>query len=384
VTTLPLTSSKLHALLAQLWSSPVFGNSYPTLLANARPEVLAAIDDVYHATYATLEDVLLMAQPEHTATERDTIVRQLAAKSVAFCGALAAGEIHDLDRLRAAASAIGLVSWIDQTIDRGDAGMVTAVEIISGSRPVAQRAQTSAVRHYTTALGWFVREVALLARPEDSPWVLRCLLSDTLAREARMWRLSERYQAAHPDSFWARHAREIGALTVHNVGFVAVTAMVYAIYRQHQPQLPCLLEILNNRMLMNRPLRAGSAAIRVLDDIGDRRIDSGVDPQWGRFTINIWNQDHPCHITAFLDAAGVEHGSERSAMVAAWAARDHEWLAQLWLERVRGVYFRLGPRTLGRYGLFLRLSQRVIEAGLVNALGDDVLAEAPLARAVGA
>jgi hypothetical protein len=384
VTTLPLSSSKLHALLAQLWSSPVFGNSYPATVNRAHPSVLATIEEVYHATFATLDHVLQLAQPGQPACERDTIVRQVAAKSVAFCGALAAGEIHDVERLRAAASAIGLVSWTDQTMDRGDGAMVTAVELVSGKHAGTERAQTRAVRHYSAALGWFMREVAVLARPEDGPWVLRCLLSDTLAREARMWRLSERYCEANADGFWARHAREIGELTVHDVGFVAVTAMVYAIYRQHQPQLPCLMEVLNNRALLNGPLRAGGAAIRVLDDIGDRVIDSGADPRWGRFTINLWNQDHPRHVAAFLDAAGVEAGPARCAMLAAWAARDHGRLAQLWLDQVRGAYAMLAPRVLARHATFLRLSQRVMEAGLVNALGDDVLAEEPLARAVGA
>jgi hypothetical protein len=379
-----LTSSKLHDLLTQLWSSPVFGTSYPFTFNGAHATVLRTIDQIYHQTLATLDHVLGLAWPDVCAAERDVVIRQVAAKSVAFCGAIAVDHLQNVEQLRAAASAIALVSWIDQTMDRGDEAMVTAVELVSGTRRLESSVQSAAVQHYVAALSWFRREVAVIAAPEDAPIVLRCLIDDTLAPEARMWRLSKQYQHMNPDCFWQRFAGAIGQLTVHNVGLVAVTAMVYAIYRRQHPQLPCLREIIHDQALMHGPVRAGEATIRMLDDIGDQTIDAGGDQAWGIFAINLWNQDDPRYLTAFLDAAGIAPSAIRTAMDTAYAMQDESELTLLWLDYVRSAYAAILPEQRTRYETFLLLSQRVIEAGLVNALGDDVLAEEPRGRAIGA
>jgi hypothetical protein len=379
-----IRSSKLQELLTALWESPIFGTSYPLTVKHAHTNMLQAIDQLYQQCVTTLDQVLALAWPEACPAERDVVIRQVAAKSVAFCGAVAVEQLQDVERLRAAAITIALVSWIDQTMDRGDEAMVRAVELVAGQRKQASDVSCQAVQRYVAALGWFQRGVAVLARPEDAQLVLRCLLNDTLLREARMWRLSQHYQRMDANRFWNRFANEIGRLSVHNVGFVAVTAMIYAIYRHQQPQLPCLRAVLHNASVMNGPIRAGNATIRMLDDIGDRAIDMGTDPAWGMFAINLWNQPDRRHVSAFLHVSGVEHPPTRTAMTAALVQQDEQTLITLWLNYVREAYAALLPEQSQPFTTFLRLSRRVVEAGLVNALGDDILAEEPRELALGA
>jgi len=391
-----MQSSTLLRLLQLTWRSPVFGDAYPATVLTRTSAITQQIEEVHVRFLARLEPILKQGMPTESAADVQEIMRQIAPKSTAFCSAIAAGEIRDVERLCAAAVSIALVYWADQSMDRGDEAMMAAVRSLSGpplnghsvngngnhaangslkSMDLVARARWRAVRHIE-------QEVIQLSRPEDTPVLLDCVFQETLQHEARMRELSQLYLHQGDAAFWDAYADEIANLSIINGAFIYVTSAIYAIYRRHQPRLPGLVEIFSQPALMAVLRGPGNAAIRVFDDLGDRHIDQGLHPEWGEFYLNLFNQPHPRLLRAFLIQAGMDDEQQRQSVLAAFQAGgrvSQTYITEMFKELVRDQLMKLPPPVWQRYRTFLTLSKRVIEAGYVNTLGDKALAgTAPL------
>lgn len=371
----PALSGKLYDILLQTWASPVFGDSYPPVENLSHESTATLISAVYQTSVATLEWVLARGMPELLPIQRSELVGQIAAKSVAFCGAIGGGDLDDLERLRAASVCIALVYWCDQCMDRGDSAMRAAVRLLTDHRPTRGPIDDPLIQSRVTALGWFVHEVATLCRPEDALWVLRTLLEDTLRNEVQMLSLTDAYLARNDAAFWDDHADEIAQRSIDGVGFIAVVSMIYAIYRQRDPSLPMLTEALHEPRIMRALYGAGSSAIRMFDDIGDRTIDTGDRPEWGRFTLNIVNQYNPRWMRAFLDYAGIDDPARREQIERSLASGDYQAIIATFIAFNREAFGQIEPELAATYQVFLTLARRVIEAGFVHMKGDEWLAE---------
>jgi hypothetical protein len=373
---------KLVELLYETWRSPVFADSYPNFSIRQAELVLAQLEKTSTLLVINLETLLRQGMPEATPLMVADIIQQIASKSVAFCAAIAAGEVDDVDRLHAAALSIALVYWADQSMDRGDGAMLTAVHTLrnNGSTPSWQGHNLpplEAARFKT--LQAIETQVRQLSRPEDAPVLLQAVFYDTLKQEARIWELSQRY-LTQPDKnqFWSHHADEVAYLSINNGAFIYVTAAIYAIFRCHRPALPPLSEIFQNRQVMDLMEGPGNAAIRVYDDLGDRHIDSGDYPQWGDFYLNIFNQANVFLLDNFLRYAHIYDPQDVDSLIAAFQAADeesHRYIVDFFTGLLRQRVTALPPVVWQRYGLFLRLAKRVLEAGYVNTMGDMNLAE---------
>jgi hypothetical protein len=395
-----MQSSTLLRLLQLTWRSPVFGDAYPATILTRTSAITQQIEEVHVRFLARLEPILKQGMPYASAAEVQEIMRQIAPKSTAFCSAIAAGEIRDVERLCAAAVSIALVYWADQGMDRGDEAMLAAVRSLNGNgshstnghsangssnngsakslHPLAQSRLAAVQRIH--------EEVTRLSRPEDTPVLLDCVFHETLQHEARMRELSQLYLVQASPVFWDTYADEIARLSIINGAFIYVTSAIYSIYRLHQqpgyPLLPPLVEIFNQPALMTVLRGAGNAAIRVFDDLGDRHIDQGQYPEWGEFYLNIFNQPDTRLVRSFLRQAGMDDEHCRQSVLAAFRAGgrvSHTYITEVFKELVRDQLAQLPPPIWKRYRTFLTLSKRVIEAGYVNTLGDIALAgTAPL------
>lgn len=107
--------------------------------------------------------------PECHEEEISAIVGQIAPKTVSFCPALAVGELDDTLRLSASATAIGLMYWADQTMDRGDESMPIAIELFGGHGTPVPKKRAKVVHSRLAALNHIEDKIGELARPEDPP-----------------------------------------------------------------------------------------------------------------------------------------------------------------------------------------------------------------------
>jgi hypothetical protein len=369
-------SAKLRDILYSTWSSPVFGDSYPPAASLAGAAIAERIGTVYTAAGSTLREIIAIGMPELDVAAREEIVAQITAKSVGFCGAIAVNDLHDTERLRAASVCIALVYWCDQTMDRGDTAMRAAVRLLTeNTQHSTEVGANPLVQARVAALGYLVHEVGQLCRPEDALWVLRAILEDTLRSEARILQLTDEFLHRPNEQFWAERAEEVAYRSIHNGGFIAVVSMIYAIYRQRQPTLPALTEVLHDDVVM-APLRGpGNAAIRIFDDIGDRVIDSGSMPAWGRFTLNLCNQCESQVLNAFVHHAGFVEPRVAAEVVQAIQTGAYDQVITAFVALNRTAFSALPDGLQARHAIFLTLARRVIEAGYVNMHGDDWLAE---------
>lgn len=364
-------STKLNELLTMLWASPMFGNSFPAPLSEP---MRTTIERIYQHCADALLVILAQARPELDEQARRALVDQVAPKSVAFCGLLAVDEVDDAERCAATAIATALVYLADQTIDRGDDVMLWVLERLSCSDHLRPHGAPSAdqAERYLALLGGMVQQVNLIARPEDRFELLHFLINDTLVREARVLRLNQRFLQGDEGAFWERYAGELAEQVVMNAGFIAVAAMNYSVLRQARPQLPSLSLVLPGEPPVAAALRAGSAACRIFDEVGDRVIDQG-GTRWGGFCINPCNQRDPRFLNALCDSMGMVEPEARRNMLAAFSAGDFSAVIDQTTAFVRSQYAAIPANLWDEYGAFLRLSQRVLEAGWVNLIGDELL-----------
>jgi hypothetical protein len=372
---------KLIELLYQTWDSPVFTDSYPSLTAEQASRVLEQIEQTHTQFVTTLEPLLRQGMPEAKCSDVANIMQQIASKSTAFCAAIAAGEVDDIERLCDAALSIALVYWADQSMDRGDEAMLAAVYALpkNGSTPGWQKPALpplAAARFKT--LQAIETAISRLSRPEDASVLLPAVFDDTLKQEARIWELSQYYLRANKEQFWVNHAAEVAYLSINNGALIYVTAAIYAIFRYHRPTLPPLSEIFQNRQVMDLMEGPCNAAIRVYDDWGDRHIDSGAYPQWGGFYLNIFNQANPLFLNDFLRYAHVSDPWDVFFLINAFQTdeeENHQYILDFFANLLRQRMAGLPASVWQRYGPFLKLAKRVLEAGYVNTMGDMNLAE---------
>lgn len=377
-----MEGTKLLNLLGQTWDSPVFGDAYPLSTAVGGTPILRRIETMHAALVRQLQPILMEwmhpISPSHVAE----IIQQIAPKSTAFCSAIAAGELEDADRLAQAGLTIALVYWADHRMDRGDLAMEAAILRRAGwasAEAPGRIVQTDMPAVDTRMLGLeaLERYIRAFCRPEDAAVLVHNVLHEVLCREVRVRELSRLFEQDGADTFWEVYAQEVAEHSVLNVALVYVTAAIYAIHRRDDPSLPALRQVLADPALMRFFNGPAAGMIRVLDDLGDRNIDSGADPQWGQFTLNIFNQPHPLWADALLRAAGVADLSTLQSVARALEAGDHAsrtYIAQVFVDIVRSEFAALPPATYQANRLFLDIGKRVIEAGYVNALGDVALA----------
>lgn len=376
-------SSKLTHLLRLMWESPIFGDAFPETVTTDAETIREQGTSIYTYLLKTLGPLLAQGLPLAAPATILEIIGAIAPKATAFCPALAAGETGDLERLQAAATTIALAYWVDQSIDGGDEAMLTAVRTF---RPqpapkvlIFPSPATAETRARLTILESIEREIIRLSRPEDQPWLMQAMFVDTLGNEATMRQWSQRYDGCKsPECFWAEHAEEVAACSIVNVGLVYVTAAIYAIYRQQEPELPGLAEVLSEPIILALLQGPCNAAIRVFDDLGDRLVDGGENPAWSEFALNIFNQPNPRVVEAFLVQAGLADEASLGLLLTAFQSQNEAGrtlIRKVFMGLVRYRMAALPQPLWERYGLFLTLAKRVIEAGYINMLGDMNLGE---------
>lgn len=374
-------SQKLPYLLRLLWNSPVFGDSYPPTVFE--DTTLLQMENIYNCFAAKFRPILSAGMLHASIAEVNEILGQIAPKSIAFCSAISAGEINDTESLCAVAVAIAVSYWADQSIDRGDEAMLAAVrhvnvEIQKGVQltyPASELvgARIRALRHIERQL----RKAN--DNPEDLPYMLQAICNDVLANQAHMRELSRQYltDGGSPD-FWDRYAEDVARTTAADSGLMSAVTVVYAIYRQYQPHLPSLSEIYQNEEIMELVNGLFNSSVRLFDDWGDRKTDSGRDSKWGIFNINIFNQSDPKFLDRFMRYSGIEDAALRSALMSAFIRADatsRTYVTEVYLGLLREQFTRLPSPLWERYAIFLGLCKRTLEAGIVNSIGDFLLSE---------
>lgn len=370
-------SSKLNHLLRILWQSPVFGDSFPQ---ENEQTFFEQFNRMYPAFIEKITPILKVGIPEASEPEIQTIIGQLAPKSLAFCAAISAGEIENLEYLSKASVAISISYWADQNIDRGDEAMLSAVQYINhrnvpGEMPDAEvfLARLEALHH--------IQDLAqqITSLNKDLPYVLQAIERDVLGNQATMRNLSHKFIENPAEDFWLMHAQEVAQSMIDGSGLMSAVAIIYAIYHRHQPNLPSLDEIYAQTTLMKLVRETFNPAVRIFDDAGDSRTDMGKDANWGIFNLNIINQAHPRLTSLFLNASGISEGHPlREESLAAFARPLTErriMLTELYLNLARQRVNELPTPLWKRYGVFLTLCKRTLEAGFVNILGDVFLSE---------
>ncbi len=380
-----MESEILDQLLVETWKSPVFGDSFDEYPSAGTGLALSQVEAVLGVATVELRRYIGQGMPECDEEEVSAIVGQIAPKTVSFCPALAAGELDDTSRLSASATAIGLMYWADQTMDRGDESMPIAIELFGGHGVPVPKKRAKVVHSRLAALSNIEDKINELARPEDIPFVLSCFREQVLLNEVHLHRLSIDYlNANNQGMFLAVHAEEIARSMVVDAGFPSVSSCLYAIYRQHNPDLPSLGEMYAESTLVEM-LQICNAVVRVADELGDREIDAGSDPAWGSFAINLFNQAHPSLSRAFLEEAGIRDEVQAESLTEALAEfregdgdreKYGDYVVDVIFEHARSHINDLPLEIQNTYHLYIKLCKRVLEIGYVNRVGDMALAGA--------
>ena len=214
--------------------------------------------------------------------------------------------------------------------------------------------------------------------PDDLPYALQAIERDVLGNQAEMCILSRKFLESPVEHFWDAHARSVAQTMIDCSGLMSAVAIIYAIYRRREPDLPSLDEIYSQPELM-RLVGTFNSAVRIFDDAGDCETDTGKDAEWGGFNLNVFNQPHPKLLRAFLDYSEIsEDHPLRAAALAAFAlplSESRVAVSQLFLEITRQQVAALPASLWEHYILFLTLCKRTVEAGFINALGDVFLSE---------
>ena len=337
----------VHKLLQEMRS----GYFYPTLGHVPDTRVLA----LYQQISTALDTVLQAHLPRDVVP---ILVAQIAPKSTVFCAALGCDYLdpsqdHQLVEL---GLAIALIYMIDHAIDRQHFGM--------------QQAAADWVRQTTTS-GLFQHLEATIqhfAYRDDSA-ILQTLARDIIERELRTAELSQHYATTPPagrGAFWQRFGAEIAAHSVLNGGLTFVVGSLYSIARHSIPTLRPVAALYAHRVMqvLHGP---ASALIRLMDDLGDRTIDAGTLPEWGAFTLNVFNDGDPIWTTALAIQAGHPHPTIWSTECETHPMDAIEAIHQLTQTAFITARQSLPERDIQ---LLLHIAQQVTQAGILNARGD--------------
>ncbi|MGH4026940.1 MAG: hypothetical protein ACRDRV_20395 [Pseudonocardiaceae bacterium] len=369
-------------LLAEAVKSPVFGDSFGRVSSGRPGLVLGRVEEILDSTVTELGRCIELGMPELESEEVAALVRQIAPKAVCFCPALAADELTDTRRLSASAVAIGLMYWADQTMDRGDIAMPVAIELFGGRDVSVPDGRAELVQARLAALTCIEREIGELAKPEDAPLVLACFREQVLLNETRLHKLSIGYQNSDDRAgFLAVHATEIAQCMVTDAGFPSVSSSLYSIYRWHCPELPALAAVHAEEALVDL-LQVCNSVVRVADELGDWEIDTGHHPTWGSFAINLFNQQHPSLLSAFLEEARLRPDARVGSLLRAFAGfRDGtdrekygEHVMDHFFEHGRDRVNHLSRELRDKYHMYIKICKRILEIGYVNKVGDIALA----------
>jgi len=371
-------SRKLVYLLRMLWKSPVFGDSFP--MGGDEHSAMAQFDSMYPYFVKTVLPILKQGLPYEDSSRLTSIVEQIAPKSIAFCAAISAGEIQNMEHLSNAAAAISISYWADQSIDRGDTLMLAAVQYLNHKSIGSDISTSKEFKRRLEALRHIKRLASQVTNfPDDLPYVLQAIEHDVLGNQAEVRLLSHKFLESPTEHFWDAHAKDIAQTMIDCSGLMSAVGIIYAIYRRRQPDLPSLDEIYSHPELMRLVRETFNSAVRVFDDAGDWATDTGKYAEWGQFNLNIFNQPHPKLLRAFLDYSGIsEDHFLHAAALASFAlppAESRVAVSQLFLDITRQQVAALPASLWEHYTLFLTLCKRTLEAGFVNALGDVFLSE---------
>lgn len=344
-------------------------------------EQLAAVKAV-----ATAEVVatLKAGMPEESMSRiQDIVEREILPKTLAFCPALTVNErLQDVSRLGAVTAAVSYMYWGDQTMDRGDAAMFSAIQLLNGVSIPAEQ-DTSLVRARYKALMAIEVKINQLAKPEDAPFVLACFNDQVLGNEAAMHDLSQQYlDSKRAPTFLAKHARQLADLMTVSAGFPSISSSLYAIYRQHDASLPALPAIYANEHMVNL-LQVCNVVVRLWDELGDWEMDSGKYPESGKFVVNPFNQYDPAIIDHFNDLAAIKDQEQRKSMHQAFqnfhnSTKERRSASTYILDtlsrHIRHYIATLPAVTRQEFSQYIELCKRVLEIGYVNHIGDMELA----------
>ncbi|HEU5186951.1 MAG TPA: hypothetical protein VFT87_00445 [Candidatus Saccharimonadales bacterium] len=370
-----MQSKVLRSLLEQTWKSPVFGDSFsPDVSLNAA-NVVQQIDAIAKTFSQDISAALAVGMPHAAPQEIAHIVKQIAPKTVSFCPALAAGELHDNEKLSAFAVAIGLMYWGDQTMDRGDRAMPLAIQLFGGDDVSLPADHAQKARAQARALAGIAEKIAFFAKPEDVPFVLACFREQVLVNEVRVQELSQQYRAAaNKEVFLNQHAKELASLITIDAGFPSVSSSLYALYRQQDPSLPPL-SVVYAHSAMTELLQVCNVVVRILDELGDWKMDAGDHPEWGVFTINPFNQPNEAFVSELLRLGRIDqklidnfvhfHDSPQK--------RKHHigHVTKVLTNHIKHYITSLPATPFNQY---VALCKRVLEIGYVNRVGDMQLA----------
>lgn len=375
-------SNVLEELIQAAYAGSVFGanNSFPR-------DALKKIHTIQEQIYAIkliftneLSTCIHTAMPQLSAKEIQRILKEIGPKAIAFCPALAAGELagdENLHRLGAAASAIGIMYFADQSMDRGDIVMAKAIEELQN--PTGKKL-TPELASRVHALQSIQSNIEKLASPEDVPIVLDCFNQQVLYNEVLLYKLSLAYtKTKDKQTFLASHANHLVELMVIDAGFPSVTTSLYAIYRQNDPQLLPLADVHGDNEIKTL-LQICNAVVRIADEVGDWEIDAGHHPEWGVFSINPLNQYHPAIVTRFCELAHINNEDIRLSLQQ--LCRDFHTNPKKYGPQITDILFNHArdyinnlPSHMQVYSRYILLCKRVLEIGYVNMIGDQALAE---------
>ncbi|HSW98876.1 MAG TPA: hypothetical protein VLF71_03490 [Candidatus Saccharimonadales bacterium] len=289
--------------------------------------------------------------------------------------------------LAAGTTAVGGMYFGDQTGDRGDWPMTRANATVGLVTP--DQVHRGRYRDRLSALGRIEGHIKELARPEDVPYVLSCFYDQVLRNEAYMQLLSRQYlRAQDRPAFLAAHAAHLADVTTVSAGFPSVASSWYAIQRQEDPSLAPLSEIYSSTPLKEM-LQACNATVRIWDELGDWRMDTGADPSKGVFVINPLNEYHPAFVGRYCKLAFLQnpkkvaalqyafanfHGRPNSPDIAAERQTHTAFILETFRTHIRdymaAVEANLPPMLHDRYRPFLTHCRRVLKIGYINSVGD--------------
>lgn len=364
------SSQKLSLLLRLLWQNPIFGDSFPE---GVNRETMSLFEVVHTSLRTVLLPVLRKGMPDSTEEQVWQVFDEISPKSVAFCAAVSAGEISDVEALAYAAAAIALSYWADQSMDRGDEKMQQAVQILNGMSAWVSSPQLQALEHIQS----FTEMLALDAC--DVPYVLRAIQRDVLGNQALLRQLSQACLQDCSETFWQVHAEQVARLLVDCSGLMSAVSILYALYRRFWPELPSLAEIESEPALLAFIRQTCNPAVRIFDDAGDSQIDAGQQGKWGIFNLNILNQNHPLLVKHFLAFSGLQaDGPDYAEFEQAFSLPLQErrvLLVLLYRNLARRRLATLDISNRRKYDVFLSLVKRTLEGAFVNLLGDIFLTD---------
>ncbi len=373
-----MLSDKVQELILLTWSNQVLPNSYPPLEKLDLPAMQAYIRAVSERLAARLQPILWRWMQPVTEDQVGRWMQQLVPKSTAFCALITAGEVEAVEKVTEAGVSIALIYWADHAMDRGDRAMMGAIrryvqlflppdkrEPLPGDPPPLVETRQYGLEQ--------LRQTIERLGGEASVILLQQAFVDTLWREWDFVRLSRLYlMVEDKETFWAQYAEKLAAHTVLMGALIYVTSIIYVLYRQQNPALPSLEAIYEMGTPIKMLNRQPALGIRIFDDWGDRVIDRGEIAGWDIFSINLFNQSHPRYVEAVLRQGGVDD-ADLPILMKAILEGDEARFSEMIIRIIREAYERCYERLPPSYHLFLRLSQRVMEAGYVNIVGDRTL-----------